>query len=147
LKSNPLADKRPFDILIDDGDKSAVTKSGSWKLETKGGYGPSYLVAEENASATFKTRIRTNGTYGCYLYIPKIAGLTSFATVHIQAGSKKHSTQINIAGLVVEGQTSGEWIHLGNYDLEGGSETEVTITTDSADGKVVADAVIWTPAR
>jgi hypothetical protein len=147
LKSNPLADKSAFDILIDDADTNSIRQSGSWKTETKGGYGPSYLVAEANASVTFTTRIKTSGTYACYLYVPKITGSTSWATVHIQAGVKKHSTQINITGLVIEGQTSGEWIHLGKYELKSGSETEVTITTDSADGKVVADAVIWTPAR
>lgn len=47
----------------------------------------------------------------------------------------------------MEGQTAGEWIHLGEYDLPEGSDAYVEITNKNAKGMVVADAVLFLPHR
>lgn len=150
LKSNPLSDGRPFDILVDDRDETVI-KTGRWTSHSHGGYGPSFLAAEPTAkgisTVTFPATVRENGRYDCYLYIPKVAGSTSTTSVTINAGKKADLRKIDIGALVVEGQTSGEWVKLGTYQLNAGQNTGVVVSTTGADGKVVADAVIWTPSR
>jgi hypothetical protein len=47
------------------------------------------------------------------------------------------------ADINVQGQTSGEWILLGRFQLEKGSYA--TITTNGATGAVVADAMLFIP--
>lgn len=47
----------------------------------------------------------------------------------------------------VEGQTSGEWVPLGEFALEVGKEAFVEISNQGADGVTVADAVLWVPER
>jgi ribulose 1,5-bisphosphate synthetase/thiazole synthase len=43
LKSNPLVDHSTAEILVDNDDAEHITKTGSWRRETIGGYGPSFL--------------------------------------------------------------------------------------------------------
>ena len=45
----------------------------------------------------------------------------------------------------IEGQTSGEWILIGEYDLKKDSKSYLEISTAQADGIVVADAVLIHP--
>jgi hypothetical protein len=43
----------------------------------------------------------------------------------------------------VEGQTSGEWVSLGTFNLPKGKKSYVGISNQNTDGIVVADAVLF----
>ena len=43
------------------------------------------------------------------------------------------------------GQTSGEWIFLGDYILPKGDKASVTLTAKNANGVVIADALLFEP--
>ena len=60
----------------------------------------------------------------------------------INDGTKANDVLIS-SRVNVEGQTSGEWILLGRYNLIKGSSVSVTITTKNANGFTAADAVLW----
>jgi len=47
----------------------------------------------------------------------------------------------------VEGQTSGEWVYVGEYDFTAGSKSYIEITNRNANGIVIADAVLLVPNR
>ena len=47
----------------------------------------------------------------------------------------------------VEGQTRGEWVFLGKYQLAVGNKAYVEITNNDADNVVTADAVLFIPIK
>jgi hypothetical protein len=150
LKSNPLADGTLFDVLVDNDDAAHVTRLGNWTAEKKGGYGPSFLVNNENGAAQtvrFTPDIPQNGTYQVYIYFPKVSGMASQISVTLSDGKRQYPQTIKSSDIVVEGQTSGEWVSVGKYTLAKGKAGYAEISASKADGKVLADAVIWVPVK
>jgi len=151
LKTNPLADGKIMDILVDNDDAQHVTRTGNWTAEPKGGYGPSFWQADVAAgapanTARFTPDIPGNGSYTAYLYIPKVKNLATQTKVTVFDGKQKKDVVIKASDVVVEGQTSGEWVSLGTYALTKGKSASVEISTKDAEGTVVADAVIFVPS-
>lgn len=149
LRKDPLADGSVFEILVDNEDQPSVEETGKWERITKGGYGPSFLVNESGTSASvrFSPEIPKKGKYTVYLYFPKIPNAASATRIIVHDGKKEKTVTVRLADIRVEGQTSGEWVSLGNYDFPAGKKCSVTILSEGADGKTVADAVICVPAK
>jgi hypothetical protein len=150
LSTNPLANGSTPEILIDN-DARAVAAEGSWDLDhSKNGYGPSYLklLAKKDAPVQhvrYSPVIKSAGQYGVYLYMPKTEGLSSVVTVSLKAGGTLKEITIRPAEVRVEGQTSGEWVWLGEAQFAKGEGQFLDVTTKNADGIVVADAVLFVP--
>ena len=51
------------------------------------------------------------------------------------------------AGMIVEGQTSGEWYPLGNFRFPKGNRSFIEISNKGANGIVTADAVLLIPEK
>jgi len=151
LKTNPLADGSIFEILVDNDDSQDVQRTGTWITENKGGYGPGFFInkgpSKEIATVRFTPDIPKKGNYNAYLYFPKVDKSSSLTQVTIFDGKSSHDKTILKSDIRVEGQTSGEWVSLGTFDLPGGRKSYVEVTTKDADGDVVADAVIWVPTK
>jgi hypothetical protein len=47
----------------------------------------------------------------------------------------------------IVGQTSGEWVSIGTYNLPAGKKAYVEISNKGADGIVLADAVLFLPGK
>lgn len=150
LKNNPLADGSVFEILVDNSDSSQVAVTGSWTTQKKGGYGPDFLIHEPGqsiASVKFTPEIPKRGKYQGYIYIPKTTGLSSTTLVIVNDGKRNHGISIKESDIRVEGQTSGEWVSLGVYQLPAGKKSFTQVSNKDADGKIIADAVIWVPEK
>jgi len=154
LKENPLADGTTKEILIDNDDKGSITLVGSWTTikNAPGCYGPSLLSSSfgeksKIRSVKFSTLIEKDGAYEVYVYIPRAAGASSTIEVVFYNGKRKHTQDLKPNQLKIEGQTSGEWMLLGQYDLEKDERPYVEVSTRGADGAVVADAVLISPVR
>jgi hypothetical protein len=151
LKENPLADGSIFEILVDNNDSLRVKRRGAWKVGKKGGYGPDFLLHEpserEIASVRFTPAIPRAGKYAGYIYFPKARGLSSTTLVIVNDGRRNNGVSIRESDIRVEGQTSGEWVPLGTYALEEGNSAFVQVSNKDADGAVIADAVVFVPAR
>jgi hypothetical protein len=148
LIDNPLADGSTFDILVDNKDQERVKISGDWKLERKGGYGPDLLAYSAGQSAgtvRFTPNILTKGKYSVYWYLPKLENIADEIVVTVFDGKKQNSVTIKTADVAIVGQTSGEWVHLGSYNLSAGTSAYAEVSVKHATGRVFADAVIWTP--
>ena len=65
--------------------------------------------------------------------------------VIVNDGARNHGISIKDSDIRVEGQTSGEWVPLGTFDLPAGKKSYVQVSSKDADGKVIADAIIWVP--
>jgi ribulose 1,5-bisphosphate synthetase/thiazole synthase len=150
LKTNPLADGKLFDVLVDNDDASQVSKQGNWIVEKKGGYGPSFFVSSAGSNpetVRFTPDIPQNGTYQVYIYFPKVSGMSSRIAVTLSDGKKQYPHTVKSSDIIVEGQTSGEWVSVGKYTLTKGKSAYAEISSAQADGKVLADAVIWVPVK
>lgn len=151
LASNPLADGSAPDILIASDNAAQTTTQGSWVKRTSGGYGPSFFVDttgnQEAKSIRFKPTIPKAGKYAIYTYVPKVPKAASQSTIDVFDGQRKMEKTISSANVKVAGQTSGEWVHLGDYQLPAGNNAYVEITSKGATGAVVADDVLFVPEK
>jgi hypothetical protein len=147
LRENPLADGRTPDIIIDDNDKKQVTTTGNW-ITGKNGYGPTVLVSDTTVSS-IKTVIYTHsvtkpGMYKIYTY-SSAENKTPFR-VDVSNGSLTKTLTIDPGETEVEGQTSGEWVSLGEYQMQAG-QVNIKISTIHPPDKMQADAVLLVPRR
>jgi len=151
LKKNPLADNSVVEVLVNNDDSLHVEKIGKWGEKRGGTYGLSaFYTTEKNKlnEVRFKPAIVHSGTYGVYTYvINRIDKPTSKITHIINNGAKTTEVVINMADVVVKGQTTGEWIYLGDYHFDKGTDSYVAINNKNADGTVVADAVLFVPKK
>ena len=148
LKADPLVNGKTPEILVDNED-SNVSIKGNWQPVKKGGYGPSFLATSESdrngGNVTFTPQIAAPGSYQIYVYFPKVAKPASEIKLSVQAGSETKSISVLEKDIVVEGQTSGEWYHVGKFNLPKGNASSVNISAEGASGAVAADAVLFVP--
>ena len=82
-----------------------------------------------------------------FVYFPRIDGSATKVTTRLQTGKDIHQVIVRPNEVKVEGQTSGEWISVGEYTFNAGQGNALEISTDKADGIVVADAVLFIPVE
>lgn len=150
FRENPLADKNQPEILIDNHDTSHVQRTGEWKTEIWKAYGPDFF-SDDSKGKNLKTIqytpvIPVDNLYEIYAYFPKVQNATTQTHIDIYDGNELHKKIIRSSDIVVEGQTSGEWVSIGQYKLTKGMDNYVRISNEEADGIVVADAVLFIPA-
>ena len=149
LKQNPLMDGTNPEVLADNDDSLHVTVTGDWIKKTSGGYGPSWLLATPAAttqSVQLKPQITVPGVYALYAYVPVADSAATQTHYFISNGSTAKDITVS-SNIQAEGQTSGEWVSLGTYNLPKGNTTTITISTKDTNGYVVADAVLCVPVR
>lgn len=148
LRTNPLVDGSTPEILVDNDSKDVQT-TGSWKKETRGGFGPSMFTddgkGEEGKLVRFSPAITKSGIYRLYMYLPKVEHASSKIFINVYDGARNTEDIVETAAVKVEGQTSGEWVTLGSYNLKKESKPYVEILSKGADGVVVADAILFIP--
>lgn len=149
LKSNPLVDGRIQHVLADNEDKDKVKITGNWLTQKRGSYGPSLLSSDSTASELQSVRftpvIDKAGKYATYIYLPKLKGLSSTLPLKIFDGKAEKEVTLKTADVVVVGQTSGEWVLIGHYDMPKGRSAYVEVSNKGVKGMVLADAVLLVP--
>jgi hypothetical protein len=151
LRNNPFANGSQPDILIDNEQYKNITITGDWKTIKGGGsYASSALQindADKINVVKFTTAVAKQGKYKVYSYTPKIYGGSS--SVHFKIANGKTTTEktIDLNALKIEGQTSGEWLYVGEYVFTPGAASSVAITTKGSNGIVTADAILLVPER
>jgi hypothetical protein len=148
LKNNPLVDHSTAEILVDNDDAEHVTKTGSWRRETAGGYGPSFYLDTAKAIPSkikFTPEIKQAGKYHVYIYIPKVSRASLLTQIQISDGQNTITKTINKNDVQVVGQTQGEWVSLGISGFYAGKNGYVQVSNKGADGAIVADAVLLVP--
>jgi FAD dependent oxidoreductase len=152
IKNDPLADGSIPEILIDNEDKELLSIMGDWINEKnqRGSYGSSLLKSSEvggSSSVKFIPILSKGGHYDVFIYFPRIEGASSKVATVVRYGKNTKELVLLPNDIRVEGQTSGEWVSLGNYELSTGKENYIEVTTNGADGVVLADAVLFIPRR
>jgi hypothetical protein len=149
IAAHPLADNSTPEILVDNDDKLHITVTGNWATEKKACYGPS-MFTDDGKSGQLKTvrftpEIAKPGKYKLYAYFPKMTGMSNNTAIVFSNGTEERKISIKESDIRVEGQTSGEWVLLGRFNLHKGSTNYVEISNKAADGTTVADAVLFVP--
>lgn len=150
LKKNPLADGSVAEILVDNNDPQQVSIQGEWIAAKNGGYGPDFLKIADSkssiATVTYSPKITNSSKYAVYLYVPKIKELAPEFSLEVTNKNKVEKMTVKEADIKVEGQTSGEWYHVGDYSIKKGADFKLKINSNSK-GTVVADAALFVPIQ
>jgi hypothetical protein len=159
LLTNPLMDGSQPEILLDnDVTPTQVTTTGKWQITKTGGkYAATQLVdnskGKEKGSVRFTPDILKAGLYEVYIYNPSpMGGGGNPGEAADQAKASKTVVKLKTAQKMQEvslaSQTQvNDWIKLGTYSFEKGTDNFVEITNQNADGAVVADAILFVPQK
>lgn len=153
LTKNPLADGSKPEILVDNNSGN-VKVEGDWKLvkDSWKAYGADYLCADSKSigekTVKYFPNVEFEGNYNVYIFFPFLKkGGTSYTFVEVFNGKKTHKMLTNNSEMIVEGQTSGEWYHIGKFHFQKGNQSFIEIANYGADGIVTADAVLLIPEK
>ena len=150
LKANPLLDDSPLEIIVDNDDTRQVTKTGAWQSQNYGGYGPDYYISPasgEPSSIRYQPKIIKKGRYQLFIYYPKQKKASTQTNVKVFDGVKEKEVVIEDAKINIVGQTSGEWVSLGHYELSAGKVAFVELNNKGADAIITADAILFVPDK
>ena len=148
---DPLLDGTAPDILVDDTDVEAAAGSGWQRVKIYGGYGPSLYRLEKAAgkqTLRYPFTVKRDGRYDIYTYYSKRGGMSKLSEVTVCNGTDTNRITLDYDAITIHGQTSGEWISLGQYDLR--ADTPAWVEFDNGGqvtGTLYADAVLVVPER
>lgn len=142
LENNPYLDGKEPDTLIDE-DSGFITGAENWeRVIGQGSYGRSFLKYAgnpEDNKLVYNVPETLKGEYEVYSFQQSSGCETTKFLLEI--AGKKDEVVFERKSLKVEGQTSGEWVRLGTYDLRKGQGGTIRFSTD--DGEIHADGILF----
>lgn len=149
LHTNPKADNRRPDVLIDFQKSDAIVLDGEWDAGTRRGYGRSYKQADGEkgiATARFTAAELEDGYYDIYTYYPRSSRSAKQLTYRIYDGNQTVKKTLDLTNVEIKGQTSSTWVSLGRYkiNLDGGTPY-VELSNEGSEGIVAANAMLFVP--
>ena len=143
---DPLLDGSTPDICVDDP-MIELGEGCAWeRVKSNRGYGPSFIKLDETKmkqSIKFPVEVKKDGKYELYTYFIRNNESTEQAQIRIHNGKDVTERTLIEKEIVVRGQTSGEWVSLGEYDFNAGTPVYVEFTNNGkVDGIVIVDAVL-----
>ena len=141
-KTDPCLDGREPDTLIDE-DSEYIEGTEGWKVVNGGGsYGKTFLLYEgDPADNNLAYRIPEDldGEYSVYSFQQNFGcPQTSFV---IESGDRTETVTFDRADLLVEGQTRGEWVKLGDFTFAEGNGGRIRITSEEPG--IHADGILF----
>ena len=149
LYTNPKADGRKSDVLIDYRNPDAIKFKGKWEAGTRRGYGRSYKQAGSKngaALARFMADETKDGYYNVYTYFPRSSESAEQLTYRIYNGKEIIEKILDLSNVEIKGQTSSIWVSLGRYKISRDGEVPyVELSNEGSEGIVAANAVLFVP--
>lgn len=141
---DPLLDGTPADIVVDD---SSLTMPEGWtRIEKNNGFGRSYMVLDPTSKeqrVRYPFEVETDGKYEIYTYFIRRAESSKKTELLLNDGGAEKTIILNADEIEILGQTSGEWVSLGEYSLQSGKPGFVEFTNKGdVTGQICADAVL-----
>ena len=141
---DPLLDGTPADIIVDD---ASLDVPAAWtRIEKNNGYGRSYLVlnpTSEKQTLRYPFEVKSDGKYEIYTYFIRRGESSKMTELVVSDGNEQKGVVLNADEIEVLGQTSGEWVSLGEYNLHSGKRGYVEFTNNGTiTGQICADAVL-----
>lgn len=149
LKSNPKADFRRPDLLIQVSDSLKVNIRGEWTKVPLKGYGRYHLEAKAGATGGFVQfnfdQAASPGKYKAYYYYPRSGGQANEVQLEISGGNNITKRVLNLEKVNITGQTSSTWVELGAFSFNFNKQVWVKIVPDTKAGTVAANAILLVP--
>ena len=143
---NPLLDGTTPDVVVDDVDIDVAADSGWKRISANNGYGRSYLLLDPvraEKRLRFPFEISSDGKYTIYTYFIRRDASSKVTEIVVNDGAKDELVWLDAGRITVKGQTSGEWVSLGEYDLQKDKPCYVEFTNGGkVTGQICADAVL-----
>ena len=141
---DPLLDGTPADIVVDD---SSLTLPEGWtRIEKNNGFGRSYMVLDPTSKeqrVRYPFEVETDGKYEIYTYFIRRGESSKKTELLLNDGREEKTIILNADEIEILGQTSGEWVSLGEYSLQSGKPGFVEFTNKGdVTGQICADAVL-----
>lgn len=141
---DPLLDGTPADIIVDD---ASLDAPAAWtRIEMNNGYGRSYLVlnpTSQEQTLRYPFEVKSDGKYEIYTYFIRRGESSKKTELVVSDGNTQKGVVLNADEIQVLGQTSGEWVSLGEYDLQSGKPGYIEFTNKgTVTGQICADAVL-----
>ena len=144
FEEDPYLDGKGPDILIDE-DSEYIQGADNWEVvKGRGSYGftfRKYTGAPEDNHLQYRFPETLDGEYDIYAFQQRDGSpLTRF---EVALGSETRTVEFDRNSLLVEGQTRGEWVHLGSYRIPRNSGGSIRIQSDTPD--LHADGILFIP--
>jgi hypothetical protein len=143
---DPLLDGSAPDVVVDDVDINPAAESGWKRVKANNGYGRSYFVLDptrKDERLRFPFEVASDGKYTVYTYFIRRGGSSKVSEIVVNDGEKDELVWLDAGKITIKGQTSGEWVALGEYDLQKGKPCYVEFTNGGkVTGQICADAVL-----
>lgn len=141
---DPLLDGTPADVVVDDADMEVP--EGWQRIVKNNGYGRSYLVLDKTSqpkSLRYPFEVERDGRYTIYTYHIRRDESSKVMQLKVNDGREQRDVVLDAGAITIKGQTSGEWVSLGEYDLRRGEQGFVEFTNEgNVTGQICADAVL-----
>lgn len=145
-EEDPLLDGSVPDILVDDADIEFDESEGWYRVQAGNGYGRSYILLNPdrgNKRLRYPFEVKSDGRYTVYTYYIRRGGSSKVTEIVVGNGKNESKVLLDAGSITVKGQTSGEWVSLGEYDLQVGDKCYVDFTNGGeVTGQICADAVL-----
>jgi len=131
----------PADMIIDNASSSGVTITGSWTSSTftPGYYGADYIhdgnTGKGSKSVRFTPNLPVAASYEAFAWWTSGTNRASNVPIDIVSTSGTTTVQVN------QQLTGGQWVSLGTYPFNSGTNGSILIRNTSTNGFVMADAV------
>ena len=140
--TDPCLDGREPDTLIDE-DSEYIEGTDGWTVTRGGGaYGKTFLLYEgDPAENNLAYRIpeTLNGDYSVYSFQQNYG--CNQTTFEVLSGDSVETVNFNREDLLVEGQTRGEWVKLGDFTFKKGTGGKIRITSEEPG--IHADGILF----
>ena len=140
--TNPCLDGREPDTLIDEDSEYIEGKDGWTVVYGRGAYGKTYLLYEDGGAdngLVYRIPDSLDGEYSVYAYQQEYG--CPVTRYEIEAAGKTSSVDVERASLHFEGQTRGEWVKLGDFNLKEGAGGRIRLSSDEPG--LHADGIIF----
>ena len=140
--TDPCLDGREPDTLIDE-DSDYIEGTDGWTVTRGGGaYGKTFLLYEgDPAENNLAYRIpeTLDGDYSVYSFQQNYG--CNQTTFEVLSGDSVETVSFNRDDLLVEGQTRGEWVKLGDFTFKKGTGGKIRITSEEPG--IHADGILF----
>ncbi len=150
MTRDPLLDGTAPDIMVDDTAVEPAAGSQWQRVNIYGGYGPSLYKLEPSGRSEPALPLQRQARRPIYrLHILQQARRhVETSQLTVSDGANLNRITLDYDAITIHGQTAGEWISLGEYDLR--ADTPAYVEFDNGgdvSGTLYADAVLVVPKK
>jgi len=149
LKSNPKADFRRPDVLVQVSDTGNVEIKGDWKIIPLKGYGKYHVENNSaNSSEYVKFKFDTQALadrYKVYYYFPKLNSKAETVKLELFDGKDTQWLSLNLKDIKIVGQTTSTWVEIGEFDFNFPAKPYIKVLSNESGENVAANAILLVP--